>query len=116
MDFAVSIHFGVAFLVALCVLVFSWNDLGRRVINYVLALQIVVGLVVLGYHIAGHEGFHHALIPHVVCALLAAAVYGAASGISRRGGDARVALALSIAGLLLVAATFILGMQMFLHG
>lgn len=116
MAFAVSIHFAVAFLVALCALAFSWNDLGRRVVNAALGLQIVVGLIVLGFDLAGHQGFHHDLIPHVGFAVGAALFYGVALGISRGGGDARLALGFSIAGLAFVATTLIYGMRMFLHG
>ena len=116
MAFAVDVHFLIAFLTALCALVFSWNELGRRVINAVLGLQILVGLVVLGMHVRAHEGFHHELGWHVAGAVAAAACYGAAGAFGRRAGGARAALAASIAGLLLVGATIVVGLRMFLHG
>jgi hypothetical protein len=115
MTFASDVHFLLGFLVALCALVFSWNALGRRVINAVLGLQVLAGLLVLGIHLSRHEPFAPGLGWHIASALAAVACYGVASAFGRRAGGARPSLALSIVGLLLVMVAVTFGMRMFLH-
>ncbi|MBV8489323.1 MAG: hypothetical protein JO199_02245 [Candidatus Eremiobacteraeota bacterium] len=115
MTFVTDMHFLAGFLVALCAIVFSWNALGRRVINAVLGLQILIGLVALSMHLSGHEPVVPALGWHVAGALAAALCYGAASAVGRRAGGGGVSLGFSIVGLVLVLATMTLGMRMFFH-
>jgi hypothetical protein len=108
----IDIHFGLAFLVALCALVFSWNALGRRVVSAVIGLQVLVGLI-----LAATLGMQHVPLPrgavlHITLGIVAAALYGAASAAGRREGGERIALALSILGLIAVGFTLYLGMHM----
>ena len=114
MAFVTDVHFLVAFLVGLCALVFSWNTLGRRVMNVVLGLQVLIGLVVAGMHFATHEKLEPQAGPHIALAFLGALFYGIAAGAGRRGRSGP-ALILSILGLLTVFATIYYGFQMYLH-
>jgi hypothetical protein len=102
-----TIHFGLAWLVVICALAFSWNATGRRVMNVVLGIQVLCGLV-----FAGTFGMSHVPLPsgvwiHLTGGIVALALYG----VTRRM-SAPVALALSIAGLLCILGTFYLGMHM----
>ncbi len=115
MPFVIDIHFLLAFLVALCVLVFSWNAMGRRVVNGVLGLQVLVGLVVAGMFGANHTPLPKDAPLHIAAALVALVCYGAASAAGKRGA-ARAALLLSIAGLLCVGVALAYGLQMYFHG
>jgi hypothetical protein len=112
MQIATSIHFGLAFLVALCALIFSWNSLGRRVMNVVLGIQVVVGFVVAGIMGANHVELPSLAIVHLAGGLIALGFYGAARPIGDRPGKAGVGLVLSILGLLTVAFTLYLGLKM----
>ena len=107
-----EIHLVVAFLVVLCALVFSWNDLGRRVVNAVAALQFLLGLILAGVMGAQHVPMPPRLWVHLLSALLVLAAYGMAMRYGKRAGGARTALMLSIAGFVLVFVTFYLGLQM----
>lgn len=107
-----EIHIVVAFLVVLCALVFSWNDLGRRVVNAVAALQFLIGLILAGVMGAQHIPVPPNLIVHILCALLVLGAYGMAMRYGKRAGGARTALALSIVGFVLVFVTFYLGLHM----
>ena len=107
-----EIHLVVAFLVVLCALVFSWNDLGRRVVNAVAALQFVLGLVLAGIMGANHIAMPRNLWLHIVSALLVLASYGMALRYGKRAGGAQTALTYSIVGFVLVFVTFYLGLRM----
>ncbi|HEY5426814.1 MAG TPA: hypothetical protein VIJ77_09705 [Candidatus Tumulicola sp.] len=113
---ALDIHFVLAYLVALCALVFSWNALGRRVVNVVLGLQVLAGLAVAGMLGANHVSLPKGAAFHIAAAIVALICYGLAArfGKSPRGG--RTALALSILGLLSIAAALYLGVRMQLTG
>ena len=114
MAMTVDMHFALAFLVGICVLAFSWNALGRRVINVVLGVQILLGLVLIGLHLAQHVPLEPQVMRHVGLAIAAASFYGAASGVERRRPDrGGVVLALSIAGLVCAGLALVLGMQMY---
>ena len=107
-----EIHFVVAFLVVLCAIVFSWNDLGRRVVNAVAGLQFLIGLILAGIMGSQHVPMPPNLWLHIFCALLVMASYGMAMRFGKRAGGARTALALSIVGFVLVFVTFYLGLHM----
>lgn len=112
MTIAADIHFGFAFLVALCALVFSWNTMGRRVMNVVIGLQILAGLA-----LAGIIGMQHAPLPagllwHIVVALVALAAYVVARRAGERPGSGTVALAFSLLGLICVGLALYLGLHM----
>jgi hypothetical protein len=112
----IDIHFGLAFLVALCALIFSWNTMGRRVVNAVLGLQVLVGLV-----LAATMGMQHLPLPrgavwHIAGAIVALGLYGAASAAGKRAGGERTALILAVLGLIAVGCTLYLGMHMLAGG
>jgi hypothetical protein len=116
MNVANSIHFGLAYLVALCALVFSWNAMGRRVMNVVLGIQVLAGIA-----LAGTFGAAHAALPknvgfHMAGAIVALIAYGLAARAGKRPGGSRAALAYSIVGLLCVAVTIYLGTHMYFTG
>jgi len=107
-----TIHFVLGFLVLLCALVFSWNALGRRVMNAVVGLQFLCGLA-----LAGTFGMQHVPLPtgvwtHLGLAFVALLAYGMAMVFGKRPGGGRIALALSIAGLICVCGTVYLGLHM----
>ncbi|HEV7180795.1 MAG TPA: hypothetical protein VGN11_13060 [Candidatus Baltobacteraceae bacterium] len=112
MGVLLEIHTVVAFLVVLCAVVFSWNDLGRRVVNAVAGLQFLLGLALAATMGASHMGMPPQLWLHLLCAILILAAYGLAMRFGKRAGGARTALALSVAGIVLVFVTFYLGLQM----
>jgi hypothetical protein len=113
---AVDVHFVLGFLVALTALVFSWNALGRRVVNAVLGLQVLAGLALVGVHVATHEPIPQGSYLHIGGALVALILYGLAARAGKRPEGGRVALLLSIAGLLCIAATLYLGIRISLAG
>lgn len=111
---AIDVHFVLAFLVALCAAVFSWNALGRRVMSAVVGIQVVSGLALAGVLGASHQPLPHGIWLHIVGAFAALLCYGFASRAGRRPGGDRAALLLSIAGLVCVAATLTLGLRMYM--
>jgi len=107
-----EIHLAVGFLVALCALIFSWNSMGRRVMNAVLGLQVLVGLVVAGTLGAAVMAFGGEVWAHILLALLAVVAYGMSRRIGDRAGGAGRGMALAIVGFVLVFATIYIGLHM----
>jgi hypothetical protein len=116
MQIALEVHLGVAFLVVLCAIVFSWNNLGRRVVNAVAGLQVLIGLVAAGIIGAEHLPMPPALGLHVAVAIVILACYGMASRFGRRPGGGGRALVLSAIGLIAVLYNVYLGWHMVLAG
>jgi hypothetical protein len=112
MEVLLEIHLVVAFLAALCALVFSWNAIGRRVVNAVVGLQFLVGLAVAGSMGAAHVALPPVVWLHLVIALLVLGAYGMAMRAGKRAGGATRALVLSIAGLVLIFVNIWLGWHM----
>lgn len=113
MSVVLEIHLVVAFLLALCALVFSWEMRGRRVVNAVAGLQFVLGLVVAGMFGASHQPLPPQLWLHIVIALLILAAYGMAVRLGKRAGGASASLIASIVGILLVFTNIYIGMHMY---
>jgi hypothetical protein len=112
MSVVLEIHLVVAFLLALCAIIFSWNAQGRRVVNAVAALQFLVGLVVAGMFGASHTPLPPQIWLHIICAVLIMACYGVAMRFGKRAGGNSTALAFSVAGLILVLYNIYLGWSM----
>ncbi|MBV8637798.1 MAG: hypothetical protein JO322_06905 [Candidatus Eremiobacteraeota bacterium] len=112
MSVVLEIHLVVAFLLALCAIIFSWNQQGRRVVNAVAALQFIVGLVVAGMLGASHVPLPPQVWLHIIAALLILACYGMAMRFGKRAGGSGTAMAFSVAGLLLVLYNIYLGWTM----
>jgi len=107
-----EIHQVVAFLVLLCGIIFSWNTMGRRVVNAVVALQVLLGIAV-----AAVLGMSHEVIPpltwlHLLVAVAIMGCYGMAMRAGKQAGGSKRALALSIAGVVLILANVYLGLHM----
>jgi hypothetical protein len=109
MSVVVEIHLVLAFLSALCALIFSWTPNGRRVVNAVVGLQFLMGLVVAGVLAANHEALPPLVWLHLVVAIAIMACYGSAMRVGKRAGGARTALWLSLAGLVLILVNIWLG-------
>jgi hypothetical membrane protein len=109
MHVVVEIHLVLAFLSALCAVIFSWTPNGRRVVNAVVALQFLMGLVVAGVLGANHEPLPPTVWLHLLIAVVILACYGAAMRVGKRAGGARPALLLSILGLALILVNIWLG-------
>ncbi|HTU71355.1 MAG TPA: hypothetical protein VMF11_13680 [Candidatus Baltobacteraceae bacterium] len=107
-----EIHLVLAFLVALCAVVFSWTANGRRVVNAVVGLQFLVGLVAAAMLGANHLPIPPAVWLHLLIALAILASYGIAMRTGKRAGGARTALLYSIAGVVLVFLNIWLGLHM----
>jgi uncharacterized MnhB-related membrane protein len=109
-----TIHFVLAFLVLLCALVFSWNSRGRRVMNAVLGLQVLVGIVyAVPFFMQGALGPDVPLVwAHVGGALVSLVAYAMARRLGDRPGGAGTGLALSVAGLLCICATIYVGFHL----
>lgn len=114
MSILATVHFVLAFLVLLCALVFSWNSRGRRVMNAVLGLQVLVGIVyAVPFFMQGALGPGVPMIwGHVGGALAALVAYALARRLGDRPGGAGTGLALSVAGLLCICATIYLGFHL----
>ncbi|HEX8807238.1 MAG TPA: hypothetical protein VF741_09820 [Candidatus Aquilonibacter sp.] len=109
MSVVVEIHLVLAFLSALCALIFSWTPNGRRVVNAVVGLQFIVGLIVAGTLGANHVPLPPMVWVHLLVALAILACYGIAMRLGKRAGGARPALGLSILGLALILVNIWLG-------
>jgi hypothetical protein len=105
----VEIHLVLAFLSALCALIFSWTPNGRRVVNAVVGLQFIMGLIVAGTLGANHEPLPPTVWPHLLIAIVIMGCYGLAMRFGKRAGGARPALMLSILGLILIFVNIWLG-------
>lgn len=112
MDIATTIHFVLAYLVVLCGLVFSWNQLGRRVMNVVLGLQVLAGIAVAGTFGASHVPLPSALTGHLILAIVALVAYALARRFGDRPGGALGATVLSVVGLVCIFAAVYLGLHM----
>jgi hypothetical protein len=109
MSVVVEIHLVLAFLSALCALIFSWTPNGRRVVNAVVGLQFLMGLVVAGVLGANHEALPPLVWLHLLIAIVIMACYGMAMRLGKRAGGARTALLLSVTGLVLIILNIWLG-------
>ena len=109
METVLEIHLVVAFLLALCAVIFSWSVMGRRVVNAVAGLQFIVGLVAAG--MLGKNA-PPAVWGHLLVGLLILGAYGMAMSAGKREGGAGRALAFSIVGFVLVFANIWLGLHM----
>ena len=109
MEAVLEIHLVIAFLLALCAIIFSWNVMGRRVVNAVAALQFVVGLVAAG--MLGKNA-PPAVWVHLLVALVILTSYGMAMRAGKRAGGATQALFFSIVGFVLVFVNIWLGWHM----
>ena len=112
MNVLLEIHQVVAFLAVLCAIIFSWNANGRRVVNAVVALQLLLGLAVAGVMGAQHLGQPPMLWLHILIAIAVLAAYGLAMRFGKQAGGASRALAFSILGLVLVVANVYLGLRL----
>lgn len=107
-----STHWVVAFLVGLCALIFSWNPGGRRVVNAVAALQLLIGIAVAAYMGMNHIPLPMMVYAHIVGAVLIMACYGLAMREGKRAGGGTRALVLSILGLIFVVLNIAGGIMM----
>lgn len=105
------IHLVFAFFVVLCALLLGWVQMGRRVMNVVIGIQILIGIVyaaVLGASIAAKGEL---LAVHVACALAALAAYIFGRRLGERANSKTGAVVLSAIGFVLVIATAYLGLK-----
>lgn len=116
MSVVLEIHLVLAFLVALCAVVFSWTPNGRRVVNAVVALQFVVGLVVAAVMGARHMTIPPAVWLHLLIAVVILACYGLAMRAGKRAGGATLALTLSVIGIVLIVVNIVLGSRIAMPG
>jgi len=112
MTVVLEIHLVLAFLAALCALVFSWTPGGRRVVNAVVALQFLVGVALAAVMGANHENLPPVLWLHLLIALAVLAAYGMAMRFGKRAGGSATALILSSIGLLLILVNILIGARM----
>ncbi|HVA27155.1 MAG TPA: hypothetical protein VNF68_03195 [Candidatus Baltobacteraceae bacterium] len=112
MSTLLEIHEVVAFLAALCAIIFSWNARGRRVVSAVVALQFVLGLAIAAVMGAQHLAMPALLWLHLLIGIAVLAAYGLAMRFGKQAGGASTTLALSVAGLVLILVNIYLGLQM----
>jgi hypothetical protein len=112
MEVLLEIHLVVAFLAALCALIFSWNAMGRRVVTAVVTLQFLIGLVIAGMLGPRLASLGSPVWIHLLVALVVLGLYGMAMGASKRPGGSGRARASSLVGMLLVFYNIYLGMHM----
>jgi len=116
MSVVVEIHLVLAFLVALCALVFSWTPNGRRVVNAVVGLQFLMGLVVAGVMGANHISIPPLVWLHLLVAIAILACYGIAMRAGKRAGGATLALAMSVIGIVLIVINILMGLHIAMPG
>ncbi|MDP9025868.1 MAG: hypothetical protein M3N13_10900 [Candidatus Eremiobacteraeota bacterium] len=105
-------HYVIAFLLVLCAIVFSWSVTGRRVINAVGSLQVLLGVALAAVLGASRVPLPQTVWLHVLCTVIFFAAYGMAMRYGRQAGGAKAALAFSVTGLVFVFVTFYLGLRM----
>jgi hypothetical protein len=116
MSVVLEIHLVLAFLVALCAVVFSWTPNGRRVVNAVVVLQFVMGLVVAAVMGASHITIPAAVWLHLLVAILILACYGMAMRAGKRAGGATPALTFSVIGIALIVINIVMGWRIAMPG
>ncbi|MFY9779103.1 MAG: hypothetical protein WAJ85_01160 [Candidatus Baltobacteraceae bacterium] len=100
-----TLHLTVGIVVLAAALVAIFNARARRVVVYLLVLQIVLGAVLWVTSKSPPPPLHWIL------ALLSGGVYPAANALERRGRPKSTILALAIFGALLFSYIFSLGLQ-----
>ncbi len=98
-----SAHLGVGYLVFVSAIAAIFVPVFRKIVLYVLVVQILVGFALWG--------LAHAPAPqplHWIAAILVGGVYAAGSAAERRG---RTTLPFTIAGAIVIAIVFAIGMQ-----
>ena len=116
MSVVIEIHLVLAFLVALCALVFSWTPNGRRVVNAVVGLQFLMGLTVAAVMGANHVPIPPAVWLHLLVAVAILACYGIAIRAGKRAGGATLALTLSVLGIVLIVINILIGLHIAMPG
>ena len=99
------LHYALGFIVVLTALVAIFNAQARRLVLYLLVLQIVVGAVTW-WMLKVPPPPAHWILP-----ILAGGVYAMASAFERRGRPASVVMGVCVLGALIIAYTFYLGMH-----
>ncbi len=96
------VHLWVGILVAACAALLVWWKLGRRIVLYLLTLQIALGIVAI---VQGHM----APAPHMALAVLAWIGYMAANGMGRRPDQGRNVMILTVLSSLMVLMAAYIG-------
>jgi len=109
MNTALVVHLVVGILVALVAALWVWQQLGRRVMLYLLTLQIAIGV----YLIVG--GLKAPSI-HYSLAVIAWIGYMVANGMFRKPERRQLALGITGASTLLVLVAFYLGYRAVMPG
>jgi cytochrome bd-type quinol oxidase subunit 2 len=105
---ALTVHNGLAMLVAALAVVAIWWQLGRRILLYVLTLHILVGIwVIVAEHSATPQHFGAPPL-HYAFALLGWAGYMVSNAVAKRGRE-KAALGLAIASSVFVLVAFSIG-------
>jgi len=107
-----EIHLVLAFLAALCAVVFSWTSNGRRVVNAVVVLQFLVGLALAAIMGASHEVIPPQVWLHLLIAVLILAAYGMAMRFGKRAGGSTLALVFSLVGIVLIILNIVMGWRL----
>ncbi|MEO7039268.1 MAG: hypothetical protein ABI186_04465 [Candidatus Elarobacter sp.] len=99
-----TIHLWIGFVVAVLALLAVWQRGARRIVLYVVTLQILAGIVAI------LEGFK-APSYHYALAILAWIGYMVANGMARRSAGARYVLLISGLSTIFVLIAFYVGMH-----
>jgi hypothetical protein len=98
-----NVHYAIAFLVAAGSVLLVWQQWGRRIMLYLLTVQILVGGWVI------YSGLKVWPI-HYTLALIAWFGYMAANAVGRRAGKENLALGITLASSVFVLIAFGIGM------
>ncbi len=96
------VHLWVGILVAASAALLVWWKLGRRIVLYLLTLQIALGIVAI---VQGHQ----APAPHYALAILAWIGYMAANGMSRQPDQGRNVMILTVLSSMMVLLAAYIG-------
>lgn len=115
MSVLLEIHLVVAFLTALCALIFTWNPQGRRVVNAVAGLQVLTGIVLAAVMGMNHVDMPSSVWMHLINAVVIMALYGLAIRYDKRAGGGHWGLILGLAGFAFVLLNIAFGWKMAGH-
>jgi hypothetical protein len=115
MTVLLEVHLVVAFLLAFCAIIFTWNPSGRRVVNVVAGLQVLVGIVVAAVMGMSRIPMPSSVWVHLLLAVGIMACYGFAIRNDKRAGSGNRGLMYAILGLVLIVMNIAYGWKMAGH-
>ena len=115
MSVLLETHLVVAFLLGFCAVIFTWNPAGRRVVNAVAGLQVLVGIVLAAAMGMGHIPIPSSVWIHLFVAVMIMACFGMAIRNDKRAGSGNAGLLFALGGLALIVVNLAYGWKLAGH-